>query len=239
MLTALMQKLLSARPHQRPVMSPAELTTLFRKNIDNNRVRVLTQRTDIADVDQVIVGGLYDEYEDREDQPCIEISLYYNKDVQHIDTSQLDWCRLCFDVVETLGHEMVHREQANRPRKKRQVYISRAPEHKHQAEQEYLGHADEIEAYGFSIAAEMSVLLGTNDIDSPEAQTITMYSAYQQTFQHDDSVLIKLRKQISKYLRRLEVEQCPNQHRSTNTKKTLSVKKISVKKISVKKTTDL
>jgi hypothetical protein len=230
MLNALMQKLLSVQPHQRPVMSPAELTALIRTTINNSSVRMRTQRTEILDTDQVIVGGLYDEEDDREDLPCIEISLYYNHEVQHIDTSRLDWCRLCFDIVETLGHELVHQNQASRPKKKHQRYISCDLGQKNRAEQEYLGQADEIEAYGFSIAAEMTVLLGTNDIDSPEAQSIAMYAAYQQAFHHDDSVLIKLRKQISKYVHRLEVEQCPNPHKPAIKKKSSTTKKTLMKK---------
>jgi hypothetical protein len=230
MLNALMQKLLSVKPHQRTVMSPTELTTLIRKTIDNHCVRVRTQRTDIADCDQVIVGGVYDEDNDQEDLPCIEISLYYNNEVQHIDTSRLDWNRFCFDIVETFGHELVHRDQASRPKKRYQKYVSCDLRNKVRAEQEYLGQADEIEAYGFSIAAEMTVLLGTNDIDSPEAQSIAMYAAYQQAFYDDDSVLIKLRKQISKYVHRLEIEKCPNQCKSTAKKKTSVTTKRSAKK---------
>ncbi len=209
-----MQKLSKLEPQQRTVMSPAEIAALFRKGIGNSHVRVRTCRTNIADTDQILVGGLYDEYDDREGLPCIEIDLYFNQDVQHIDTSSLDWYRLCFDVAEALGHELVHRDQAHRSRKTRRRYIGHGPRHLINEEQQYLGDPDEVEAYGYSIAAEMLAIHGTMDIDDPDVQSIVMYSTYQHAFSHDQSVLLKLRKQILKYLHRLEVEQCLNQQES-------------------------
>ncbi len=201
-----MQKFLTLQPQQRTVLSPAEITALFRKGITDNKVRIRTHRTNVADTDQVLVGGLYDEYDDREELPCIEICLYFNQDVQHIDTSCIDWYRLCFDVAETLGHELVHRDQAHRQRKTKRKYVGRCPKNQLNEEQEYLGSNDEIEAYGFSIAAEMLVMHGITDIDDPEVQSIVMYATYQHAFSQDQSVLLKLRKQILKYLHRLEVE---------------------------------
>lgn len=206
MLAALMQKLLTLQPQQRTVLSPAEITALFRKGISNNKVRIRTCRTNVADTDQILVGGLYDEYDDREGLPCIEIGLYFNQDVQHIDTSCIDWYRLCFDVAETFGHELVHRDQAHRSRKTKRKYAGRGVKNQINEEQEYLGNPDEIEAYGFSIAAEMMVIHGVTDIDDPDVQSIVMYSTYQLAFGQDQSVLLKLRKQILKYLHRLEVE---------------------------------
>ena len=73
-------------------------------------------------------------------------------------------------------------------------------------EQEYLGTKEEIEAYGFSIAAELSAMHGAFSIDSPELEDIVMWRVYSSTFDTDQSVVLKLRQQISKYLCRLEAD---------------------------------
>jgi hypothetical protein len=63
-------------------------------------------------------------------------------------------------------------------------------------EQEYLGNEYEIEAYGFSIAAESS-------IKGLPFEECTMTKVYKETFDNDPTVIVKLRKQFVKYLERL------------------------------------
>jgi hypothetical protein len=118
----------------------------------------------------------------------------------------LDWPRLSLDLAECIGHELVHRAQQQRKRRPSVRYRSQEldPQKKH--DQEYLGSAEEIEAYGYSIAAELVVKHNCFTLEKSCLDQIVMHSVYVNTFDNDESIVLKLHKQISKYLRRLEVD---------------------------------
>ena len=192
--------------HQGPI-TPGQLTAVFRQAIKNPLVKVTTQRHSFVDIDQVCVGGNYDADEDQAHGLCVEVNLLYHPDQQHLVLDQTQWRRLCFDVAECVGHEFVHRAQAKRRRYRAiREYTSRVHCPHKKEEQEYLGTKEEIEAYGFSIAAELSAMHGAFSIDSPELEDIVMWRVYSSTFDTDQSVVLKLRQQISKYLCRLEAD---------------------------------
>lgn len=192
--------------HQGPV-SPSELTAKFRAVIDHPAIKITTQRSRLVLVDQVCVGGLYDPDHDQCGEPCVEVYLLYHPDQQHLVLTVAQWQRLCFEVAECIGHELVHRSQARRRKYKiARDYVSRDHCKIKREEQEYLGSRDEIEAYGFSIAAELAAMYGSFDIDSPCMNDIVMWQVYQSSFDTDQSVVLKLKRQISKYLRRLEAD---------------------------------
>ena len=216
MQNKLMQKLLSVVPRD-GALSPTDITAKIRSCVSNNNIKFITQRSNITHVDQVLVGGTYDEYNDKEGDPYVEIILYYHPDQQHLDVAKVDWTRVCFEITETIGHEMVHRDQSNRKRKKIRGYVSRDTRVGQRREQEYLGHPDEIEAYGFSIALELVLLHQVKELDEVALGEIVMWNAYAQAFAEDQSVLVKLQKQIVKYLRRLEV---PDNEKTNETTRT-------------------
>jgi hypothetical protein len=196
-----MQRLLSSRPEAGVRLTPSAITALARRAISDDRVVMLTKRNPVVDANMVLVGGTYDHDDELDGEPSIEITMYYHPEQQHLDPADMDWRRISFELAETIGHEMVHREQHRRRRRPRLPRSLSTGD----SERDYLGLADEIEAYGFSIAAEMLYLLETTDMDDPRMQDIPNWCAYQRAFAEDVSVLIKLRQQISKYLRRLEV----------------------------------
>ncbi len=206
MFVPLMYALAKLPRHQGPT-TPSEITAHLRSAVNIPGVRLITKRTTQVDLDQVIVHGYYDYDDDMIGDAHIFISLAYNWNQLHICLDKLHWQRLCFDVAECVGHELVHRTQARRRDfKLGRQYKSQDLDSVLCKEQEYLGAADEIEAYGFSIAAEMAAMHGVFDADHAVKKDLDMYRVYSGTFIHDQSVLLKLDKQISKYLRRLEAD---------------------------------
>ena len=201
MLAALMQQLMQLKPSQSRVVAVTDLTALFRKHVNIPRVRLFTHRHAGVDFDTVSIGGHHDSDED-----SIDIHVIYHPDQQHIDMATLDWPRLSLDLAECIGHELVHRAQQQRKRKPSTRYRSQDTDAQKRHDQEYLGSAEEIEAYGYSIAAELVVKHNTFTLDPVALNQIVMYSVYVNTFDTDESIVLKLHKQISKYLRRLEVD---------------------------------
>jgi hypothetical protein len=206
MFVPLMYDLAKLPRHQGPI-TPSETTAHLRFAVNISGVRLITKRSLQVDPDQVIVHGYYDYDNDMCGEDHIFVSLAYNWNQLHICLDKLPWQRLCFDVAECVGHELVHRTQARRRDfKSGRQYKSQDLDTVLRKEQEYLGAADEIEAYGFSIAAEMAAMHGVFDADHLVKQDLDMYRVYSGTFIHDQSVILKLEKQISKYLRRLEAD---------------------------------
>lgn len=187
------------------VILASELTDIFRKGIKIPQVRLYTRRSPGVDLDTVSIGGAYDADLDQDGDPCVEVFVIYNPDQQHINTSVLNWHRVCFDLAECVGHEFVHRTQ-NKRKKKIRKYVSRDTDAEKRSDQQYMGGSDEIEAYGFSIAAELAEMHRCFELDEDTLNRVLMYRVYSSTFDTDQSVMLKLHKQISKYLRRLEIE---------------------------------
>lgn len=181
-------------------LSASDLTKIVRRQFMSGLFRVQTDRDVVVHPDMIVVGGFYDCFDDSQGLPCITISLTYNPEQETYFTNLIDWEQLAFDVAEAVGHEMVHREQHHQSRPGRK-YTSRDPDPQRRDEQEYLGHDTEIEAYGFSIAFD-SWHRGIPVEISP------MYVTYSDVFSHDEKVLLKLQKYISKYLKHLEASSC-------------------------------
>ena len=201
-MRALIQKIKDGRPRSGIMLTPGQVTDVVRRIVGSSHIKVLSKRSSVVDPDMICVGGFFDHQAEQDNEPCIELVLYYHPDQQHVDPANVDWDFLSFEIAETLGHEQVHRGQAHRKRKRIRGYVSKG---KSKAEKEYLGNDDEIEAYGFSIAAEMLFLRNIAEIDDFRMGEIPVWNEYQYLFSDDQSVLLKLNRQILKYLRRLEV----------------------------------
>lgn len=206
MFVALLDRLQSLQRQTSRIVTTSELTDLLRKAVKIPQVRLYTSRSPGVDFNQVCIGGTYDHYLDSEHEPCIEIAVAYNPAQQHFDLVDLDWPRLTLDLAECIGHEFVHREQHKRKNRPSKRYHSKETNRQKKQEQEYLGSSEEIEAYGFSIAAEMAARYQCFSFDQDIASKVLMYNVYARTFDADQSVMLKLQRHISKYLRRLEVD---------------------------------
>ncbi len=178
--------------------SASDFTRLIRRQFPATDFVFKTYRDYAVDPDCVIVAGLYDVWDDKQYLPCITVTLCYHPDQEKYFVDLLNWQQLSFDLAECIGHELVHRDQHRNGRKPSlKSYVSKSTDPGIKSEQQYLGSEDEIEAYGFSIAAECAVF------GKPKDQCV-MYQAYVETFDTDTAIVLKLEQQVERYLKRME-----------------------------------
>jgi len=182
----------------------SEVTKLIRRQFPATDFLFRTHRDPAVSPDMIVIAGLYDCFNDSQDLPSVEITMCYHPDQKYFFTDLIDWETLAFDLAECICHELVHRQQ-HRSRQKFKAYESKLPEGDPLInEQEYLGDGAELDAYGFSIAAE-SIVRGCIP------QECVMYGVYQTTFDNDKTVIVKLEKEIQKYLNLLELNNEQNE----------------------------
>ena len=176
-------------------LTASDITGMIRRQFSTRDIAFITCRTNAVDPDSVIVTGLYDAENDEDDLPGIEIALNFHSEQRCYFTNLINWPQLALDVAECVGHELVHREQA-KSRLAFEPYISTHPDILIQSDQEYYGAETEIEAYGFSIAAEAAAT-------GRPYQDSAVFICYQNTFNNDPAVILRLERQIAKYLKHL------------------------------------
>ena len=194
---------------------PSEITALVRNCVRDTNVRVATRRSNKVDLGQVVPGGAYDSEDDAEDLACIHLDLLYHPDQQHLQLKDVHWDRVSFEICEVIGHEYVHRDQ-NRRRVRNHAYTGTLAEDASlRQDQQYYGESHEVEAYGYSIAAEIMCYYNG---DADCAVLSETYQMYNRLFAADQSVIIKLNQFISKYLDKLKAVQ--NVQASNRTRRT-------------------
>lgn len=167
-------------------LSAGDLTAVVRRKIANDLITVSTERSDAVPVDTIVVSAFFD-LTAEDDEQSIEITLVYNSDQKYFFIEKLEWDAVSYHIAEGLCHELVH---LNQHMNQEDVYvISDPPSH----DNEYIGSDSEIQAYGFSIASE-SFLFGV-----PYQET-EMFQVYENAFDEDSKVMLKLRYEIMKYL---------------------------------------
>jgi len=178
--------------------SAAEFTRLIRRQFSATDFVFKTYRDYGVDPDNIVVAGLYDSYDDDNMLPCMTITLCYHPEQDVYFADLLNWDQFAFDVAECVGHELVHRDQYSNGRKPAlKEYVSKSVDPAIMHEQNYLGSEDEIEAYGFSIAAERWAF-------NKNLEDCVMYDVYKTTFDTDTRIVLQLEKQVSEYLEQLE-----------------------------------
>lgn len=169
----------------------SQFTNLLRRQLNTDAFVFKTHRDYAVDPDSIIVSGLFDCYDYDNKLPSITITLSYHPEQNTYFVGRLDWEQLAFDLAECVGHEMVHMDQH---------VFGRAPALKRyrssNEEKSYLGGDDEIEAYGFSIAAEQHAF-------NKPLQECIMYGVYCGTFHDDTKVIYKLEQQVEQYHKEL------------------------------------
>jgi hypothetical protein len=183
-------------------------TKIIRKQFSAKDYIFRTEKSYAVDLNSIISGGLYDSENDIQGEPHTEIILYYHPEQMTFKSTDLDWDFLSFNIAECIAHEQIHRDQFHNNTKLFE-YNSNIVDESKRIDQNYLGHDEEIEAYGFSIAAESAVF------DRHYSMT-NMYFVYRNTFDTDHSVVVKLEKQIVKYLEQLKLEPYNEQDHSGN-----------------------
>ena len=187
--------------------TPSAVTNLIARNVPYRDVVFLTNLTINSEIHSITVSGLYDYGDDQWGYRPIEIELAFFKKKRKFSMGKSltreRWNRLCFDVASILGHEYVHlRQFRDRDFKVKRGYRSREQDDELKATQEYLGHNDEIDAYSFTIAAEMAMQLRQNK--TMQLEDTVMYQNYCGAFGFYHSIITKLKKKSLKYYYILE-----------------------------------
>jgi hypothetical protein len=178
-----------------------EFTRMLRKFVGCSSIKVKTARDKEVDKNQVIIGGIYDPEEDVSGVSSIIIYATYNPNQKKIYIRDLDWPTLCLNLIECTGHEIVHQTQYRMrgfdigPN----IFVSLSPIERKRLDQEYLGNADEVEAYGYSIAVEVFLKYEPKVISIKHISKIAMFKVYANAFGTDHKVVRSLVTFVERY----------------------------------------
>lgn len=175
-------------------------------------INVKTTYNQVTKQNTVWIGGLYESYLDEQSRNAITIVTQYNQKNDTVKINNYSFNRLCYTIADTVLHEIIHtRQYRRRNHKIIPGYCSIANSGRKQAEQTYLGHPDEIDAYSFNIACQLIDRFGNNEkliLDylntdlTDKRLKKDAYKMYLQAFDHDHkhTVVKKLKKKIVYYL---------------------------------------
>ena len=161
---------------------------------------------------QVYIGGTYYSQYDFDRQKSIELCLAYNPKDRYITLTARRFRAFCSTFADTMLHEIIHMMQY-RKRKFKEIpgYTSTAERTKQRQEQEYLGHWDEIDAYSFNIACELTDKFGKdqkqivnylNENQFGKRRVHNSWRMYLKAFGHDHRhpIIKKVKKRVIHYL---------------------------------------
>lgn len=176
-----------------------------RKNFHNKKIS-----------NSVLIGGVYYSTYDKEYKKCIEIVFEYSKKDKKLLFTNQKYCSLCYNIADTILHEIMHMRQFRRRNfKDLPDYQSDAKKLSIRQEQAYLGNEDEIDAYSFNISCELldkfgvnrnKILRYLNEDQRGKNRKHNCWRMYLKAFQHDHNhrVLKKVKKKTLKYLNAAE-----------------------------------
>ena len=169
-----------------------------------------------ANPNTVMVGGCYYSDWDQLNKTCIEISMVYSREDEHLKLNNQKFARICVVIADTILHEIIHMRQFRRREfKDLPDYPSTARRASKRKEQRYLGNSDEIDAYSFNIACELidqykntnSIIkhLSINQKNKKVKQD--SWFTYLKAFDHDHDhpVIKKVKKKVLHYLPNAEI----------------------------------
>jgi len=185
--------------HRGKRYTPEGLTHLIRMQFRDPGLRFITERSDDVEKGSWTIKGEYRPYDDEQGDPSIYITLVYpaQERLCHIDRHR--WDNMGFHIADVVTHEYLHQYYCRQRgyRYGRGYKTARLTRYQ-ESMKDYLGCEDEILAHGFNVASEMVVY------DRLMEQTKT-WRLYQKHFRHDRKVMLQLKKQADKYLKRLEL----------------------------------
>ena len=145
------------------------------------------------------INGEYRPHEDEHNEPCVYITLTFNPACKKISFSNYNWESMSFHLADIITHEYLHQYYCRRRGYRHGPGYRSATNHRYiETMQDYLGCEDEILAHAFNVASEMTVY-GTPMIKTQ------VYRTYKKYFDLDCKVMLKLKKQTNKYIKRLEL----------------------------------
>jgi hypothetical protein len=155
------------------------------------------------------VSGVYDPELDLDGEPPIEIEISFPKKQSEFtlddsDLTRQQWSNMIVDLAGTLGHEFIHMSQFRRRQFRwGRCYTSKSQSREISDAQEYYGIPDEVDAYAWTAAANMSHGLINNGNPYQIEQT-GVYQIYKAVFDKKHPVVLKLCKLSKRYYKLLE-----------------------------------
>jgi hypothetical protein len=196
-------------------LSPTEFTKKIRTLLRFFKIPVSVKTTYAKETtkDTVWVGGLYYAVPDKVGQTAITLLLQFNpKNKNQISINYRHFRKMCWSLADTLLHEIVHmRQYRRRSFKDIPGFYSTANSGKKRAEQVYLGHDDEIDAYSFNIACQLIDKFGydekaivnylNSDLNDKRKKS-NSFKLYLEAFDHNHkhTVIKKLKKKVMRYV---------------------------------------
>lgn len=181
-------------PHSLKSFTVSEFTKFLRFFVGTQDVKLLTTRDSNVDMNQVVMCGIYDRDDDEDGITAITVFVNYNPAQRTIRIADVDWRQLCIDLLECVGHEIIHQTQY-RIRKfdvPQFVFASKAVDSDKLELQEYLANPDEIEAYGYSIAAEIFLTHFPRRLYQKHLAASPIFKSYLDAFGADHIVIHQL-----------------------------------------------
>lgn len=175
-------------------------------------VRVRKSRYKHVQSNWVWTGGTYFSEHDYNRGKSIEVDLNYHVTDRFITMPTRRFNRLCSTIADTILHEIIHMHQYRKRRFKLiSGYSSNAESTKQRIEQEYLGDADEVDAYAFNIAcnlyrkydgSEKKIVDYLNEDQKGKRRVYDEWRMYLKAFNHDHNhrIVKKLKKRVIHYL---------------------------------------
>lgn len=193
-------------------LNVSEIQKIFSKHLKNNLPIKVTRETDWkTEPGWIYIGGFYYSDRDKKGNQAIEVLLSYHPLDKFILVTKTKFERMCATIADTILHEVIHmRQYRSRRWKDLPGYSSVAASSKQRAQQNYLGHPDEIDAYAFNIACslydrwytskEIAEHLNLDHTDKRLRKD--SYHMYLSTFDHKHShpVIKKLKKRVMYYV---------------------------------------
>lgn len=185
--------------HRGKTYTPSGITRLIRSQFCDPRLRFRTAKNKRVEKGNWWIGGQYDMIDDQEDRACIHINLTFNPKQGRMRIDSFDWDNLAFHVADVVTHEYLHQYYVRRRGYRFGLGYRRQPMDQGYNDnmKNYLGCEDEILAYGFSAAAEMLVY-------NRSFEKTKVVRMYQRHFKTDQKVVLQLKKQTCKYIKRWE-----------------------------------
>jgi len=200
-------------------LTPQQISKIFRKQLREADIpiNIKTSFDQNTDPGWIYLSGWYDSVKDKKNKKFITIILHFNATEKILNLTYNKFRSRCVLMADMIMHEIIHTRQYRR-RKFKDIpgYSSTAELRKRKTEQEYLGHYDEIEAYAFNSACELSQIFKGNRKDiinylnkdlKDNRFVLTWFRNYLKTFDynHNHRVIKNLKKKIIYFLDYVEL----------------------------------
>ena len=194
-------------------LTPEKLGAILQGPLEDFAINVEVTRTENLNPGEQNLNAFYSQDIDKDkDDPNapVELELLFSNKEKKIILLDDGFDEYIRRILDSLGHELIHRGQARKRKYKQQREYKGSGKDK--AERKYLGHPDELEAHAYNIAQE---LLHKHDkdtiIDAFRRGDLSIlkdspnWQAYLYSFEtSDDPIIRKLIKFIVKYIDRLD-----------------------------------